>query len=355
MGELVKDFGSEIIPGTPGTPSIPGTAPVYPVTFRLIATPSPPGYKYRYRGPVTFKTLQQIVDDGGVIPPGATPVFSGGVDSELIGYDIPGEILISNATQFETWSQIETVGGTDLYGPIPNMTFVEFRDVFERLANGYPAPMVSGTITGYFYLPTVSGGNTLFTQQFRKTGPNGWWMPTSSLAIPYTAVRGAAAVRMMSNFPGSPGSEGTPGIPGTPDRIVPVALQGWSTGANSIEMYGNDLRLTFNAYVKSGAVIGFTNDMGATIDREAITHGFYFDTDVITPRVRIYERGAIKAPFTDTYDPATSAFKIERISGVVTYYVDDVAVQTSRSLSGGATIVRTALYRSDDSIGGDYE
>ncbi|MGH8026002.1 MAG: hypothetical protein ACREO0_04655, partial [Pseudoxanthomonas sp.] len=262
MGALLKEFDSEVVPGRPAVPGIPATPPLPAIFMRLFATPSPIDTAYRYRNASVYKTLQQILDQyGGSVPAGSTPVYGDdpetpGPDSVLLGYMIPGSIVMDRPSQFNGWSQLDTTVAPGWYGPIPNMQFVEFPDV-PRIGNGYPEPGHNGPITGYIDLPTVDG-MVRYSRSYYRDGPAGTWVPRSYTNPSFTRTGGSCRVMMLAEFPGSPGTPGVPGIPEIPDTERPVASIGWQAGADSVDERAADARLSFNALVIGGIVVGFT-------------------------------------------------------------------------------------------------
>lgn len=352
MGDFTKTFGSTLIPGTPDIPEVPGEPGISPVFMRLYATPSPKNTAYRYRGPSVYKTTAQIVSEyGGAVPEGSQAVY---VDGLLEGYDVPGPIVMEKPSQFAGWSQLNLAAPGDWYGPIPNMEFVIFPGV-PTIGNGYPEPGHNGPIVGTIQLPTTGGLVTL-SRNYKRAGAGQVWVPLGYTNPAYTVTGGSAGVMMLSGFPGAAPTPGVPRIPGIPDRTVDTPVLGWQAGADSVIERANDARLSFTFKLVSGIVAGFATVRDQLLAGfDPITHAFYLDTSPTTgkARVRIMEGGRIVHTHVgDVVGDEVCA--IERVGGKVAYRFDGAEIYRSRTLSVGTIIARSFLYRSGDSIGGEY-
>ena len=118
---------------------------------------------------------------------------------------------------------------------------------------------------------------------------------------------------------------------------------GWDAGARSITSLSGNGSASWKVGQAVGIVCGFnSNDEGAHYIE--IEHGFFIESG----KYRIIENGDIK---TSKVSYGTDAvFKIERINGVVRYYLDDVLVYTSIVNSSGIIFVDCSLYAYLDTI-----
>ena len=125
--------------------------------------------------------------------------------------------------------------------------------------------------------------------------------------------------------------------------IKTVETPGWDAGARTLAALSGDGALTFSVGQATGVVCGLNGADEQAHYRE-IEHAFY-----IEPRgYRILESGVEKTAKASR--PSGAIFRIERVAGVVRYFVDDVAVYTSQTPSGGPVFGDCSLYANGDSI-----
>ena len=125
--------------------------------------------------------------------------------------------------------------------------------------------------------------------------------------------------------------------------IKTVETPGWDAGARTLAALSGDGALTFSVGQATGVVCGLNGADEQAHYRE-IEHAFY-----IEPRgYRILESGVEKTAKASR--PSGAIFRIERVAGVVRYFVDDVPVYTSQTPSGGPVFGDCSLYANGDSI-----
>ena len=143
---------------------------------------------------------------------------------------------------------------------------------------------------------------------------------------------------------------GQPFIPFTPGYVVETANFGWNAGGVSTITRTGDARTTFQMPVRCvGCFIGFAPVAGEVLDRNRITHGFYFVLNTVY-RVRVVELGTAKTPEL-VYDLADE-FQIQRIGGNVLFKINTETIYASSHPSTGEIVVATVLYASGDAAPG---
>lgn len=228
------------------------------------------------------------------------------------------------------------------YGPIAYMTFITFVGASNYAPNGYPID-IAQPATGYFDVPTTDG-TVRVTNQYRKNDKGILYPVGGDPLPPYCVRQGGAHVVMLSGFPGRPAVPAKPAVYGRDLRI------GWDAGANSVDAFDGDCRTVFAVQQQSAIACGLAPASRLNNgDWTTIAHGFYFDRSSSgQAQWRIVESGASKTPPRPA--AISDQFKIERINGQVSYYVNDILMQTSNNFSTGTVIVASALYQGGDGI-----
>lgn len=120
-------------------------------------------------------------------------------------------------------------------------------------------------------------------------------------------------------------------------------LPGWDSGARTSSGFTGNGSLSFSVGQAIGVVCGL-NSADNEQKYTEIQHGFY----ISGKKYKIVERGVFKTGFA--IFAAETIFKVERINKVVKYYLDDVLVYTSLSLSDGIVFGDCSLFFYLDSI-----
>lgn len=118
---------------------------------------------------------------------------------------------------------------------------------------------------------------------------------------------------------------------------------GWDSGARTSAGFSGNGSLSFSVGQAIGVVCGL-NSANNGQEYTEIQHGFYISGN----KYRIIERGVFKTGFA--HFDAETIFKVERISKVVKYYLDDVLAYTSLALSDGIVFGDCSLFFYLDSI-----
>lgn len=368
MAGLVKPPERVLV--SPAVQAVAGNAPV---AFRMYAPPTPPGIRYRQIAPDLPNSLSTMAGWSPIaevpsatpadspfygktylsstelsawlnahnlssisMPPGWSVVINSGTGA-IVGYTAPAP----GTTEYMAWQAWLGNGAPDVFGPIIHMQYVRFDDVATE-ANGYPKG--AGPFVGYVDVPNPSGGLTRVTGVYRKYLTNGVLYRESGDAAPaYTQFKTGYGILVMSGFPGAPA------IAAKPAQYTLDPRLGWNAGANSINSFDGNVRTTFQVDVKAAAAVGIyhgaTRDQGAP---ESLDHAFYFDFSGASMRWRVIERGVARTqayPFS-----SASVFKIERVAGAVTYFIDNVQVYVNQAAVRGAVRVGAALFSADDKV-----
>lgn len=358
---LAKDSERVLVSAyVPAQPAVP------PLAFHMYAPPLPLGWRYepyiaggvRYprdlasfatwnpqikRAPIeyapgsvtyTFVALADLAPAGYStgLPDGSYPVYGANPES-------PSETVV-------TGYMVRVTGtGTPLaprhWGPIDHMTFIDFPDVATEGSYGYPAG--AGPFVGQFDVPTVAGIQRV-SATFRKDFRGVLLRDPSTILPAYCTQGGPARVVAIGNFPGRAA------VPAVAAEYRIDHRAGWNAGANSIDDFGGDCRVTFTPYVVGAVAVGFAPASRApSTSVENLAHAFHFDQPSGSQvRYCILERG-VRVSAYDTAD-ASVQFVIERIGGVVTYQVDGYQVHVSAAGSFGRVRVGTALYLAGDGV-----
>ena len=351
------------------TPGTPPRGPVPAIPFRMYGCPLPIGYCYnQYQvggvGPllpnsaatfsgwmqvriapteytttvmgVEYRTLAELfaLYPGGVVPTAEwSPVYEE-IEGELtlVGYTIPVAVPGSEPLP------------PRYHAGAAHMTMITFEDDEAESGfaeNGYP--LGPGPYTGYFDVVTQTGVARVTNVYIKKE--QGLLLPTSGTPLPDYCVRsGSAQVVMLAGFPGRAAVAEVPAVYSTDD------VAGWNAGGNSLEVIDTDARTVFQIELRTAIAVGFAHpSRGYDTSLATLQHALYFDM-AGTGRyvVRVIERGAIKAVLGQHLPE--QEYKIERVDGIVTYYIDDVAQYTSLSMSTGEIVVGSALYRAGDGV-----
>ena len=148
----------------------------------------------------------------------------------------------------------------------------------------------------------------------------------------------------QSFYPATPAVAPKPSTPATPAQTLTNYNLGWNSGARSIQVLDGNGFLSFTTPSGPvGAVVGFAADDpdGAYL---GITHAFY----ITSTAVRVFESGVER--FYVGSRQSGAAYKIARFAGVVTYFVNGVAVYTSAVPSTGTVFMDTSFYAGGDSV-----
>ena len=117
----------------------------------------------------------------------------------------------------------------------------------------------------------------------------------------------------------------------------------WDAGARTIAELTADGSFTFTVGQATGIVCGF-NDVDNDADYLEIDHAFYIENGI----AKVIENGVFKTSFSSYSTGAL--FKIERIDGVIRYYVDSVLLYTSLLPSTGTVFLDCSLFAARDTI-----
>lgn len=117
----------------------------------------------------------------------------------------------------------------------------------------------------------------------------------------------------------------------------------FDAGARSVAELTSDGSFTFSVGQATGIVCGL-NAVDLDADYLEIEHAFYIENG----KVRVVENGVFKTAFSNYTTGAV--FKIERIGGVVKYYVDSVLKYTSLLASTGTVFLDCSLFAANDTI-----
>lgn len=339
MGELRKDIGR--IQVAPSTPAVSGAAPI---PFRLYAPPLPYGLGWRYRSAsryVTVEQLQQMVAVGTAIDmTGAIPVYQnvpGG--RALVGYQYPGDPIISSPGQFPAWARAPYAGNGGGYtGPFEYMRSVVFPGV-TKMANGYPVAPSDAILPGYFDTETDAGPLRVW-RDYRQT-QGGVWMPIDPVdPFGHTTING---VTMLADFNGRPYRQFRPA------RFGYDYYGGWNAGANSVETLDADVRTKFKTDAKFGIAVGLYRGLRNDVAfYENLSNCFYIALGGDSLNAYVMELGSIvSGPFAVS---SSSEYEIARVGAVVTYSIDGVAQYVSKNLSHGPVSVGTAIYHGGEGV-----
>ena len=120
----------------------------------------------------------------------------------------------------------------------------------------------------------------------------------------------------------------------------------WNAGARTLASLGTyeNGAFTFSVGQATGIVCGL-NSQDNDADYLEIKHGFYIENG----QAKVVEAGAFKTSFS-SYTTNTSVFKVERIDGVVRYFIDDVLKYTSLVESTGEVFLDCSLFSANDTI-----
>jgi hypothetical protein len=135
----------------------------------------------------------------------------------------------------------------------------------------------------------------------------------------------------------------TPGTPGSAATLSTDYNLGWNSSSRSISFFNGDGYVEF--YVPEstvGAVVGL-NNVDVTTSYVDIDHGFYVTRGV----ARVYENGVEKA-YLGFIGPGR--YRVERVAGVVRYYVDGALLYTSALASTGTVFLDSSLYSGGDLV-----
>jgi len=186
---------------------------------------------------------------------------------------------------------------------------------------GAPYTQALNSSGNLVYVPTVSSGQS--TNLFTSGGYGG----AGTIYVPAVAA--------------------VPPTPSVPATLASMTIQlglGWNSGAYSIGTLAANGAFEFAAPASVMGVVAGLNDASKSASYEEIDYGFYLTKS----KYQIVEGGAQLGVFQafSTGD----VFRIERNSGVVSYFVNRVRVRTSGVVSTGSLQADSSLYSGGDSI-----
>lgn len=136
-----------------------------------------------------------------------------------------------------------------------------------------------------------------------------------------------------------------PAIPYRPESTVYKLNPGWNAGAQSSRVFVNSGFASFKVPVAVGVFVGF-NNVNVGYEYAEMEHSFYCST---TTGYKIYESGVEKFN-GGVFNPLWDVFKIQRVFGLVTYYVNNVLIYTSSEPSSAAVLLDASMYLGGDTI-----
>jgi hypothetical protein len=363
---LLKIDRTSWVPAIPGTPAIPAQ----PEKWWL--APPPPGYYYAFKDSTwSLKKYDppglsgSWSDDGSYTMPDTGGVVLRPGDTYKVVYKKTGEPNITYtgtvpAGPFtipwppgDGWEMVSLTitpagsgGGSQPPAQLSNVPPPASAIMFNTAtySNGYPTG--PGPYTGVFRVPNAGGGYTDVTRTYTKTGPNGLFVPEPGVTDPAGVLTTASGVRavLVAPFAGAPA---TPTIPG---YTVIVPSNGWNAGANSIAELDGDLYVRFQIPNALGARVGFfTGGTRDSTDLDALQAGFYIYSDAAGARWSIIDQGRQVVLDSNAHGPSTY-YEIRRVSGQISYVVDDEVRWRSPVLLEGALRVGTTLYSPGDMV-----
>ena len=140
-----------------------------------------------------------------------------------------------------------------------------------------------------------------------------------------------------------------PGVPGVPARIEVTNDTSWNSGANSVVEVSGNAQLEFQQPHAHGAVVGLVDARDGVGQYERTTHGFYFHFNASgSPVYQVIESG--RTMTAEVAHSATALFRIQRVGGVVSYFVNNARVYRSAVRSTATVMVGCSLYASNDRV-----
>jgi hypothetical protein len=119
---------------------------------------------------------------------------------------------------------------------------------------------------------------------------------------------------------------------------------GWNAGASSVETIISNGYVSFRAADPCVGIVCGMNDSDTSTIYTEIDHAFYFTKG----KYQVMELGVTKT--TQASYVQTDVFKIVRRSTEVKYYVNDILVYTSLTLSTGPVVLDVSFYHAYDAI-----
>lgn len=141
-----------------------------------------------------------------------------------------------------------------------------------------------------------------------------------------------------------------PAVPPTPATRIDTPVQGWDSGANSVDMLDGNVLLNIPAPSPAvGIAIGLKSSRLAQTVPELIEFAWWFLTPEVGPRIAyVCESGKRVSPYI-TYRE-NDDFSILRHRGKVTYRKNDELVHTSQHDSIGLVLTNACLYMTGDTL-----
>lgn len=203
------------------------------------------------------------------------------------------------------------------------------------------------TVRIYIYsgssIPPGSGGSMNI-----GASPGGTsWVDTVVCYAP-SGVASPAPVSCRT-IPAREAQPAQPEVPPVPARVDVTPSSGWNAGANSVKELDGDVVLRFKQPRAVGVVLGLTTTPESVPAPERVSHGWYFyQTSNGAPRCRVYEAGRVLLD-EQIHDPAAE-YRVERVSGTVSYWVDDEQMLVSTVASVGPIHAATSLFTTGDEV-----
>lgn len=166
----------------------------------------------------------------------------------------------------------------------------------------------------------------------------GGYYDASGRPVAYSCWMESVAVQ----YPATPGQKYIPSSPAGVGYNL-----GWNSGARSLVAIEGDGKATFQAGASNvGAVCGLNGyEAPLNYTGSSILFGWYLARGT----AKVIEGGQVKTG-THAYNNST-VFKIKRAGGAITYWLDDVLVHTSTTVTSTEPLwLQAALYSGDDEI-----
>jgi len=206
----------------------------------------------------------------------------------------------------------------------------------EQFGSGYKLTIVNGAAT--FNLSEV--------QELDPVLSGVYYFKTLSEAEEARKNIAKTHCAQVTCFQGYPAVPAVAPIPPTPSKISIDANLGWNAGAISAKTFDGDGGVLCKVSAgSSGVVMGLALPNSGT-DIESIIHGFLYKSE--SGGVHVIEKGVLKS--NKRSYPAGGILRVQRMSGVVSYWVDNVRVFVSNVQSNGRVALDVSLYSAEDTV-----
>lgn len=299
-----------------------------------------------------------VLQWNGPAPPGDPPRVVLTVN-DLAFSDRPAATItmskakISGTDTAQCRVSLQYPGGND---PVTDVTVEITADAGCEVAAPYAAfgPVATTVVDDHgaavFTVRGVSTGIATVRVRLKDDNPN--WLQLEPMFVNAWPLTASITVEAPTEAP-KPGTCTTypavPGVPRVPATYSTEKTYSWDAGANSVLELDGDVRLEFVQPHAVGVVLGLTGTRDAVGSYARMTHAFYFHYDPMARPVYQVMEGGEPASHASVHDAAT-VFAIERVGGVVSYYVDDALVYRSLAPSSGTVLAGCALYSSGDQV-----